>query len=280
MTPSVPRSAPALVTGCSSGIGRATALALLRTGRPTWATARRPGTLGELADAGCRTVALDVTDEASMTATLDAVEDEAGAVGVLVNNAGYGEFGPVEEVPMDAVRSQFETNVFGLLRLTQLVLPGMRARGSGRVVNVSSMGGRMTLPGGGIYHASKYAVEAVTDALRFETRGFGIGVTLVEPGPVHSGFAEEATAAPEGGGPYAAFRRGVAERNARSYDRAGTRLTSTPEDVAAVIVRAAESSRPRARALVGPVSRALVWSHQVLPTRAWDAALRRGYPTP
>ena len=276
----MPRSAAALVTGCSSGIGRATALALVRTGRPTWATARAPETLGELADAGCRTVPLDVTDEASMTAAVDVVEREAGGVGVLVNNAGYGEFGAVEEVPLDAVRRQFETNVFGLLRLTQLVLPGMRARGSGRIVNVSSMGGRMTLPGGGIYHASKYAVEALTDALRFETRGFGIGVTLVEPGPVHSGFAEEATAAPEGDGPYAAFRRGVAQRNTASYERPGARLTSLPEDVAAVIVRAVESSRPRPRYLVGPVGRALVWSHQLLPTRVWDAALRRTYPTP
>lgn len=280
MTAAVPLSAPALVTGCSSGIGRATALALAGTGRPTFATARRPETLDELAAAGCRVLPLDVTDETSMTEAVGTVEESVGALGVLVNNAGYGEYGPVEEVPIDAVRRQFETNVFGLLRLTQLVLPGMRARGSGRVVNVSSMGGRITLPGGGVYHASKYAVEALTDALRFETRGFGIGVTLVEPGPVHTPFAEEATGAPDGVGPYADFRREVAARNAVTYDNPSARGTSSAEDVAAVIVGAVASTRPRARYLVGGISRALVWSHRLLPTVVWDAALRRSYPTP
>jgi short-subunit dehydrogenase len=250
------------------------------SGRPTYATARRVETLDELAAAGARVLPLDVTDESSMVAAVRRVEEEAGTVGVLVNNAGYGEYGPVEEVPMEAVRRQFETNVFGLLRLTQLVLPGMRARGSGRVVNVSSMGGRMTLPGGGVYHASKYAVEALTDALRFETRGFGIGVSLVEPGPVDTPFAEEATAGPDGDGPYAEFVRGVADRNAASYDGPAARATSSADDVARVIVAAVDSARPRARYLVGAVSRLMVWSHQALPTAAWDAMLRRAYPTP
>ncbi len=280
MTPLVPRSAPALVTGCSSGIGRATALRLVASGRPTYATARRPETLDALASAGARVLPLDVTDEASMVAAVGRVADEAGPVGALVNNAGYGEYGPVEEVRLDAVRRQFETNVFGLLRLTQLVLPGMRARGSGRIVNVSSMGGRMTLPGGGVYHASKYAMEALTDALRFETRGFGLGVSLVEPGPVYTPFAEEATAAPSSSGPYAAFRRGVAERNAATYDNPSGRGTSSAEDVADVILSAVEARRPRARYLVGVTSRVLVWGHQVLPTPIWDAMLRRSYPTP
>lgn len=280
MTPVVPMTAPALVTGCSSGIGRATALALARTGRPTYATARRPETLDALAAAGCHVLALDVTDESSVTAAVGEIERTAGSVGVLVNNAGYGEYGPVEEVPIDAVRRQFETNVFGLLRLTQLVLPGMRARGSGRVVNVSSMGGRMTLPGGGVYHASKYAVEALSDALRFETRGFGIAVTLVEPGPVHTGFGAYATAAPEGGGPYAHFRRGVAARNAMTYGNPSAAGASTADDVARVIARAVSSARPRARYPVGATGRVLVWSHHLLPTRAWDIVLRRAYPPP
>jgi NAD(P)-dependent dehydrogenase (short-subunit alcohol dehydrogenase family) len=278
--PALPRSAPALVTGCSSGIGRATALRLVATGRPTYATARRVETLDDLAAAGARVLALDVTDESSMVAGVQRVVDEAGPVGALVNNAGYGEYGPVEEVPVDAVRRQLETNVVGPLRLTQLVLPGMRARGSGRIVNVSSMGGRMTLPGGGAYHASKYALEALTDALRFETRGFGIGVSLVEPGPVHTPFAEEATAAPDGDGPYAAFRRGVAARNAATYDNPSAPGTCTAADVARVIVSAVDGRRPRSRYLVGGVARVLVWGHRVLPTAAWDALLRRGYPSP
>jgi NAD(P)-dependent dehydrogenase (short-subunit alcohol dehydrogenase family) len=186
------RSRAVLVTGCSSGIGRATAAHLVAAGWPVWATARRPETLVDLADAGCRTMALDVTDEASMAAAVAEVEREAGAVGVLVNNAGYGEYGPVEEVPIDAARREFETNVFGLARMAQLVLPGMRRQGWGRIVNVSSMGGRLTLPGGGWYHASKYAVEALSDALRFEVRPFGVAVVLVEPGLITTGFADTA----------------------------------------------------------------------------------------
>src|SRR5689334_21991152 len=133
MTTALPATAPVLVTGCSSGIGRATVEHLLRGPRPVWATARRPETLEALAAAGAHVLALDVTDESSMAAAVHAVEAEHGAVGALVNNAGYGEYGPVEEVPLDAVRRQFETNVFGLLRLTQLVLPAMRAVGRGRI---------------------------------------------------------------------------------------------------------------------------------------------------
>jgi short-subunit dehydrogenase len=278
MTAPLPATAPVLVTGCSSGIGRAVVERLLRGPRPVWATARRPDSLDELAAAGARVLALDVTDEDSMVAAVRAVETEHGAVGALVNNAGYGEYGPVEEVPIDAVRRQFETNVFGLLRLTQLVLPGMRAAGHGRIITMSSMGGRMTLPGGGVYHASKYAVEALSDALRFETRGFGIAVCVVAPGPVRTEFAEEATAPGTGDGPYGAFMAGVARTNARSYD--GGRGLLEPDAVAEVVVEAIESDRPKPRYPVGAVSRQLVGARRVLPTRLWDAALRRQYPTP
>jgi short-subunit dehydrogenase len=278
MTAPLHATAPVLVTGCSSGIGRATAERLLRGPRPVWATARRPDTLDPLAAAGAQVLALDVTDEESMVAVVRAVEAEHGAVGALVNNAGYGEYGPVEEVPLDAVRRQFETNVFGLLRLTQLVLPAMRANGRGRIVNISSMGGRMTLPGGGVYHASKYAVEALSDALRFETRGFGIAVSVVAPGPVRTEFVEEATAAGAGDGPYAAFMRGVAETNAAAY--AAGRGTLDADDVAQVVVAVVESDRPKPRYPVGAVSRQLMGARRVLPTRWWDAALRRQYPTP
>ena len=183
MTPSAGRGA-VLITGCSSGIGRATALDLARSNRPVYATARRLDTLTELERAGCRILPLDVTDDESMRAAVGVVESECGAVGALVNNAGYAVYGPVEQVPIDDVRRQFETNVFGLARLTQLVLPAMRARRSGTIVNVSSMGGRVTLPGGAFYHASKYALEAISNALRFEVAPFGIAVVVVEPGPV------------------------------------------------------------------------------------------------
>ena len=165
-----------LITGCSSGIGHATAERLAAAGWTVYATARKPETLAELEARGCRTLALDVTDEASMEAAVAAVEGEHGSVGALVNNAGYSQSGAIETVPMEKVRAQFETNVFGLVRMCQLVLPAMRAAGRGRIVNVSSMGGKLVFPGGGAYHASKHAVEALSDALRFEVRAFGVRV--------------------------------------------------------------------------------------------------------
>ena len=144
-----------LVTGCSSGIGAATATRLAAGGWTVYATARRPETLAELEAKGCRTLGLDVTDEASRKAAVDAVVEAEGAVGVLVNNTGYSQSGAVESVSDERVRAQFETNVFAPLALCRLVLPGMREQGWGKVVNVSSMGGRFTFPGGGLYYASK-----------------------------------------------------------------------------------------------------------------------------
>ena len=183
-----------LITGCSSGIGRATALRLARSGWTVYASARRPESIADLKDAGCRTLALDVTDEQSMRAAVDDVEQAEGAVGVLINNAGYSQSGAIETVPLDAVRRQFETNVFGLVRLTQLVLPKMREQRWGKIVNVGSMGGRLSFPGGGHYHATKHALEAISDALRFELRGFGIDVILLEPGLITTEFGEAAAA--------------------------------------------------------------------------------------
>jgi NADP-dependent 3-hydroxy acid dehydrogenase YdfG len=185
-------SKAALITGCSSGIGHATAELLAREGWTVYATARKPETLADLERQGCKTLALDVTDEASMSAAVNAVIEAEGVVGVLINNAGYSQSGAVESVPIEQVRRQFETNVFGLIRMCQLVLPGMREQHWGRIVNLSSMGGRLTFPGGGCYHATKYAVEAVSDALRFEVRGFGVDVVIVEPGLIVTNFGETA----------------------------------------------------------------------------------------
>ncbi|MGI8434702.1 MAG: SDR family NAD(P)-dependent oxidoreductase [Nocardioidaceae bacterium] len=277
---SVPRAAAVLITGCSTGIGAATARRLAGSGRPVWATARQVETLTPLQALGCHVARLDVTDEASMRGCVEKIRDVSGPIGGLVNNAGYGEYGPVEEVSMPALRRQFETNVFGLVRMAQLVLPAMREQGHGRIINVSSMGGRMTLPGGGAYHASKYAVEALSDALRFEVRGFGVNVTLVEPGPVWTPFVEDATSSAEGDGPYAAFRVAVAHRNAAAYGGPQARGTSSADDVAQVIERALTARRPRARYLVGPVSRLMVGARTLLPDMWWDGLLRRQYPTP
>lgn len=279
-----PRSEAALVTGCSSGIGRAVALALRASGRPVYATARRVGSLRELADGGMTTLALDVTDEASMQAAVARVEADHGAVGVLVNNAGYALQGPVETTPMSAARAQFETNVFGVVRLTQLALPGMRGQRWGRVVNLSSMGGRFTFPGGGFYHASKHAVEALSDALRYEVSPFGVGVVLVEPGPVRTAFGDTAVGTldepPVVDDAYAGFRVELASRYARAYDGRRSSLSSTPEQVARVIVRAVGSHRPRARYVVGPVARTLVGLRRFAPASAFDAVIRATFPVP
>src|SRR6478752_5982301 len=225
-----------LITGCSSGIGHATALRLAAAGWTVYATARRPETLTELGEAGCRTLALDVTDEQSMQAAVAEVERAEGAVGVLINNAGYSQSGAIETVPLDAVRRQFETNVFGLVRLTQMVLPKMRAQRWGRIVNIGSMGGRLTFPGGGYYHATKHALEAISDALRFEVAGFGIDVILLEPGLITTEFGEAAHAsmsdvevAPDD--PYGPFNVAVGALTKGVYEGPMARLGAGPERV-------------------------------------------------
>jgi NADP-dependent 3-hydroxy acid dehydrogenase YdfG len=280
----VPISTAVLVTGCSSGIGAATAARLAASGWPVYATARRPETLADLAARGCKTLALDVTDEASMAAAVAAVEEVEGAVGVLVNNAGYSQSGAIETVAMADVRRQFETNVFGLVRMCQLVLPAMRAQRWGRIVNVSSMGGRLTFPGGGVYHATKYAVEALSDALRFEVRGFGVDVILIEPGIIRSRFGETAAGGIEtadGDTPYGAFNRAVAESTAGVYERGLLRLLGgSPEAVARRIEQAIRAARPRARYPVTPSARLLMRSRRLAPDAAWDAMLRTRFPEP
>ena len=274
-----------LITGCSTGIGRATAGRLARRGWKVYATARDVDKIASLADIGCRLLALDVTDEASMRAAVGEVERREGAVGVLVNNAGYSQSGAVESVPMEGVRRQFETNVFGLARMCQLVLPGMRGQGYGGIVNISSMGGRLTFPGGGYYHASKYAVEALSDALRFEVAGFGVRVAVVEPGLIRTRFADAATGSMDGTtaaeGPYAGFNAAVAKAVRDNYERGPfLKLGGGPETVAATIERAITADRPRARYAVTPSAHLFIGLRRLLPDRAWDALVGTVYPRP
>jgi NAD(P)-dependent dehydrogenase (short-subunit alcohol dehydrogenase family) len=178
----------ALITGCSTGIGRATALRLHRAGMTVYATARKLDSVADLEDVGLRTLRLDVTDHSSMVQAVARVEAECGAVDVLVNNAGYGLSGTFEETSSEAIREQFETNVFGPVQLTRLVLPGMRRKGAGSIVNLSSIFGKYAVPGGGYYHATKHSIEALSDALRVEVSSFGIRVMVVQPGPVLTEF--------------------------------------------------------------------------------------------
>src|SRR4051812_14885065 len=262
-----------LITGCSSGIGHATATQLAERGWRVYASARRTESIADLAERGCRTLALDVTDEGSMEAAVAAVEEAEGGVGALVNNAGYSQSGAIETVPLERIRAQFETNVFGLVRMCQLVLPGMRRQGGGRIVNVSSMGGRLTFPGGGAYHGTKHAVEALSDALRFELRGFGVDVVVIEPGLIKTRFGEtavgsmEATAA-EGEDAYTDFNAAVGAATAGVYEGPLARLGGGPETVARVIERALSAKRPKTRYMVTPSARLALVQRRLLPDRA------------
>jgi short-subunit dehydrogenase len=273
-----------LITGCSTGIGRATAELLARSGWTVYATARRLDAIQALETKGCRVLALDVCDEGSMRAAVDAVERAEGAVGVLVNNAGYGQEGAFEATPMAEIRRQFETNVFGLIRLTQMVLPGMRRQGWGKIVNLSSMGGKLTFPGGAFYHATKHAVEALSDALRFEVAGFGIDVIVVEPGPIRTQFGDTAIGSIKGPAAddpaYAAFNTQVAAKIREAYEGPMGRLASGPEAVAQVIEKALVKPRPATRYPVTAAARIMMGLRRWLPDRAFDAVLRTQFAPP
>jgi NAD(P)-dependent dehydrogenase (short-subunit alcohol dehydrogenase family) len=205
-------------------------------------------------------------------------------MGVLVNNAGYSQSGAIETVPLEDVRRQFETNVFGLARMCQLVLPGMRAQRWGKIVNVSSMGGKLVFPGGGYYHATKFAVEAISDALRFEVARFGVDVIVIEPGLIRTQFAETAATSltgEHGNGAYAAFDAGVGAATMGAYERGGMgRFGGEPDDVAKTIERAIAARRPRTRYPVTPSARLIMVARRLLTDRAWDVVVARTFPRP
>ncbi|MEK6228380.1 MAG: oxidoreductase [Actinomycetota bacterium] len=278
------QSQTVLITGCSTGIGRATAERLAAAGHTVYATARKLEAIEDLKDKGCHTLALDVTDETSVQAAVSAVEEAEGAVGALVNNAGYSQSGAVESVDLDDIRAQFETNVFGLIRMSQLVLPKMRERGEGRVVNVGSMGGKVTFPGGGIYHASKYAVEAISDAMRFELGGFGVQVVLIEPGLIVTEFASAAAGFMNTGtsenGPYAEFNQAVAASTVGAYEGPTAKLGGGPETVAKAIDKAITARRPKARYPVTPSARIVMGQRKLFTDRMWDAFVGTQFPRP
>jgi short-subunit dehydrogenase len=203
------------------------------------------------------------------------IEEAEGAVGVLVNNAGYAQQGALEVTPLDDVRRMYETNVLGYLRMAQIVLPGMRRQGSGRIVNLSSIAGRVVFPGAGLYSSTKYAVEALSDALRFEVKGFGVDVVIVEPGPIRTAFTETANASyPEAGGAdgaYDSFHEAVAKDDAETDE---SFIAGDPEDVAKTIARAISARRPKPRYKVTAVARVIPKLHRALPDRAGDAFMR------
>ncbi|MGC4001302.1 MAG: oxidoreductase [Anaeromyxobacter sp.] len=262
----------ALVTGASSGIGAEVSLALLRLGYTVHGAARRVDRMAPLVAAGGQAVALDLTDDASIQACVSTLLANEGRLDVLVNNAGYGSYGAIEDVSLAEARRQFEVNLFGLARLTQLALPAMRAQRSGHVFNVSSMGGKLSTPMGGWYHATKHALEGFSDALRMEVAPFGVHVVIIEPGAIASewsGLAQESLVASSGAGPYATQARAFAALMARA-DGQG----SPPRVVADAVVRALRARRPRTRYVMGTGARPALLARRWLPDRAYDGMLR------
>lgn len=264
-----------LVTGASSGIGYEAAQRLSRRGCRVFAAARRLELMEPLREEGIVPVRLDVCDDESMRQCVDTVVQAEGRIDVLVNNAGYGYFGAVENVSDAEARRQLEVNVFGLAALCRLVIPIMRKQGSGRIINTSSIAGLMVFPFGGWYHVSKYSVEALSDALRMELRPFGIRVSMIEPGAIHTDWgiiAADHLRESSKGTPYEADALPQADLMHKGYS--GNLLTK-PTVIARAIERAALSHRPRTRYRVGRFSTVAVWSHRLLPARWWDALMRR-----
>lgn len=265
-----------LLTGASSGIGYDVAPLLVRYGYTVYGAARRVEKIEELASEGVKALSLDVTDEASMEAAVQQIIDAEGRIDVLINNAGYGSYGAIEDVPIDEARRQFEVNLFGLARLTQLVLPHMRARGSGRILNISSMAGRITSPLGAWYHATKYALEAFSDALRMEVEEFGIDVVIIEPGGIKTPWgliAADHLEESSRNGVYAAQAQRVAANMRKLYSPSSD--LSEPKVISNAILRALEARRPKTRYLVGFGAKPSVFLHTVLPDRLFDKVARR-----
>jgi len=272
------RTEVVLVTGASSGIGESAARHLQEAGFTVYAAARRVERMAGLRDAGVHTIALDVTDDRSAQAAIAQILAEQGRIDVLVNNAGYGSYGALEDVPLTEAQAQLDVNVLGLARMAQLVLPHLRAQRSGTIINIASMGGNFTTPLGGWYHASKYAVEALSDAMRMELTPFGIHVVVIEPGSIRTewgGIAAAKVLETSGGGPY----RKQAEQVATALGRTsvpGAGMTSSPDVVARAITTAATARRPRARYRIGFGAKPLVLAHRILPARVFDRLIRRG----
>jgi NAD(P)-dependent dehydrogenase (short-subunit alcohol dehydrogenase family) len=266
----------ALVTGASSGIGAATARRLAGAGFITYAAARRVAMMEPLREHGVLPVPLDVTDDSSMAALVREIIAENGQIDVLVNNAGYGSYGALEDVPISEARRQFDVNIFGMARLIQLVLPHMRGAGDGYIVNISSVGGKMWEPMGSWYHATKFAVEGLSDSLRAEVASFGIKVVVIEPGAIRTEWASisaDNLQAISAGTVYADQAALVGGALRGGYRR----TASEPQVVANAIARAVSRSRPRTRYAVGGGARSILMMQRILPDRGFDRFIRLTY---
>ncbi|RMG55764.1 MAG: oxidoreductase [Bacteroidetes bacterium] len=260
-----------LLTGASSGIGKDAALRLIREGHTVYGAARRVEQMQELVAAGGHALALDITQEAQIQAAVDQVIAEQGRIDVLVNNAGYAIYGSVEETPIEDARRQFEVNLFGLARLTQLVLPHMRAQGSGTIINMSSMGGKIYTPMGAWYHATKHALEGWSDCLRLELAPLGIHVVIIEPGAIATEFGDVMMApmlARSGQGPYQHMAQATAAAVQGSYDKPGA--SSPPSVISKLISQAVRARKPRTRYAAGKFAKPMMFLRKWSSDRLFD----------
>ncbi len=259
-----------LITGASSGMGYQTARILAEQGHRVYGAARRVEKIEELAPYGVQALRLDITDEQSVTQVVQTLIEREGRIDVLINNAGYGYFGAIEDVPIADAKHQFEVNIFGLARITQEVLPYMRVQKSGRIVNLASVAGHVTLAFGAWYNATKYALEAFSDALRMEVKPFGIDVVIIEPGAIRTDWgiiAADHLRDVSKGGAYEQDGSRVAEGLRRIYL---SKIPTNPAVISRKIAKAAVCRCPRTRYRTGRGAKAMVFFHQILPTRLWD----------
>lgn len=266
-----------LVTGASSGIGREIAVFLAKHNYKVYGVARRVGKLQELNKLGIETLQMDVTDEDSVKNTVDAIINREGIIDVLVNNAGYGEYGAIEDVSIENARYQMEVNVFGLARITQLVLPYMRKQKSGNIINISSVGGKAANPLGGWYHASKFALEALSDSLRLEVKQFGINVTVIEPGGIKSewgGIAFGKMMEASKGSVYADYASKM-----YNFIQKMDQNNSAPEPIviAELIKKAIETKKPKARYAAGAMAKPLLFMKRYLSDALFDKVILRTF---
>ena len=261
-----------LVTGASSGMGKDFAARLLKDGYTVYAAARSVDKMSDLAEAGAIVLKMDITKDDDIVAAVDQIVAGHGGVDVLINNAGYAQYGPVEETPIETARNQFEVNLFGLARVTQLLLPAMRSKGKGLIINISSMGGKIYTPLGAWYHATKHAVEGWSDCLRIELRPHGIDVAIIEPGIIRTGFGDamEGSFKGDSNGPYKTLIKSLIESAKESYE---TGMGSSASVITDQVMRAITARRPRTRYVAGAMARPLMYMRRLLPDRMFDRVL-------
>jgi len=259
-----------LITGASSGIGEATAMLLNKEGCRVYGAARRLEKMEHLQALGIRVIKMDMTKDDQIVAGVETIIKEQGKIDILVNNAGYGSYGAIEDVPLEEARRQFEVNIFGLARLCQLVLPHMRRNNYGKIVNISSMGGKLYAPLGGWYHATKYALEGLSDCMRMETKEFGIDVIIIEPGIIKSEWGDiaiDSMVKTSGSTSYSKLAQAAAKLFKKAYAHP---RSSPPDVIAQVILKAVTSKRPKTRYVAGHMARTYLFFRKMLSDKIFD----------